>query len=131
MPRLASAHLVPDPGAPPYLLPEEGDRTLFKHCVHDLLTNNLDFHRAIRRTLSDAGFRVGRIQKHWFHDVYEVRLQRSTTMRHDTENQLRRKIRRALQVESINYDRETFVVSVRGQEITCAFSYKLGREGVI
>jgi hypothetical protein len=115
----------------PYTLPEEGDRTLFKHCIHNVLTGNFSFHTQIKRSLSSAGFVVGRIQKHWFHDVYEISLQRGPAMCDDTENQLRRKIRRALKSESISYDRETFVVSVQGRRVVCAFCYKLGMEGVI
>jgi len=56
------------------------------------LTGDLSFHRQIKQALTAAGFIVGRIQKHWFHDVYEISLQRGVALRETTENQLRRKI---------------------------------------
>jgi hypothetical protein len=114
-----------------HFLPEEGDRTLFKHCIIDALTTDLSFHRQIREALSSVGFHVARIQKHWFHNVYELRMRRGAAMRDDTENQLRRTIRRALKAENINYDNDTFVLSVQGQRLVCAFCYRLGAEGTI
>lgn len=131
MPRLASAHLVPDPDAPPYLLPEEGDRTLFKHCVHDLLTNNLDFHRAIRRTLTGAGFRVTRIRKHDFHDCWEIRLERSPSMFDDSYAQIRRRIRRALRVEMIYSKFEGMEVGFQGNRLVVGFCSKFGAVGCV
>jgi hypothetical protein len=115
----------------PHFLPEEGDRTLFKHRILDALTSDLSFHSQIKEALSGVGFHVARIEKHWFHNVYELRMRRGTAMRDDTENQLRRRIRRALTAESIAYEKDTFVLSVQGQRLVCAFCYRLGCEGVI
>jgi hypothetical protein len=107
------------------------DRNSLKRSVIEALSGDLSFHAQIQRSLSRAGFHVARIEKHWFHNVYELRMRRGAAMRDDTENQLRRTIRRALKAESIAYDKETFVVSVQGQMIICAFCYQLGAEGVI
>jgi hypothetical protein len=115
----------------PHFLPEEGDRTLFKQCILDALTSDLSFHSQIKEALSSVGFHVARIEKHWFHNVYELRMRRGAAMGHDTENQLRGRIRRALMKENINYDKDTFVLSVQGQRLVCAFCYRLGAEGTI
>ena len=115
-------------------LPDEfecPDRALLKRTVIRVLSGDLSFHDQIRRALSEAGFRVGKVQKHWFHDVFEINMRRSDTVLHDTENQLRRKIRRALTSEHIDFDKSTFVLSVQGQRLICAFCFRLGAEGTI
>lgn len=110
---------------------ESFDRTSLREAVIAALTDDLSFHKQIKGALTVAGFQVNSLQKHWFHHVYEVRMQCGSDMRDCTDAQLRQKIRRALSLERINYDKETFVLSVRGQTLVCAFCFKLGSEGFI
>ncbi len=124
MPELTSSVHLPDEW-------EVVDRTSLRNAVIAALTANLSFHKQIKRALSAAGFQIGTVRKHWFHDVYEVRMQRGSTMRDDTPAQLRQKVRRALRSESINYDKDTFILSVSGRTLVCAFCFKLGDEGVV
>jgi hypothetical protein len=107
------------------------DRRLLKECIFNALSGDLFYHRRIKRTLSDVGFHVDKIEKHWFFDIYEIKLRRGAAMGNDTESQLRRKIRRALKFENIDFDKPTFMLSVQGQRLICAFCFKLGAEGTI
>ncbi len=115
----------------PYSLPEEGDRALFKHCVLDFLTNNLDIHRAVKRTLTAAGFRVTRIRKHDFHDCWEIRMERGPSMFDDSYAQIRRRIRRALKAEKLYSKFEGMEVGVQGNRLVVGFCSKLGAVGYI
>ena len=122
---------MPEP-TPPYQLPEGvADRNVLKLCIFNALTEDLSFHYQMKNALCAAGFEVTRIQKHWFHNVFEVTLTRSTETRDDSDNQLSGKIRRALKSESIDFDKSTFVLSVQGRRLICAFCFKLGGEGTI
>jgi SOS response regulatory protein OraA/RecX len=116
----------------PFRLPEtQVDRNALKRIVFNVLTEDLSFHAQIKRALCAVGFEITKVQKHWFHSVYEVEMRRGAPIRDDTEKQLRRRIRRALKSENIGYEKETFVVSVQGERIVCAFVYRLGCEGII
>ena len=110
---------------------EPYDRTSRREAIIAALTEDLSFHKQIEGALSATGFKVSTVRKYWFHDAYEVRMQRGADMRDCTHAQLRQKIRRALSSGRIGYEKKTFVLSVRGQTLVCAFCFKLGGEGVI
>jgi hypothetical protein len=110
---------------------ETTDRTTLRNSIIAALTENLSVQKQIKHVLAAAGFNVARVQKHWFHHVYEIRMQRGATMRDCTAVELGRKIRRALKAERIYYDRETFALSITGRTLICAFCYRLGSEGFI
>lgn len=124
MPQFATTVHLPDAW-------ELYDQTSRRGAIIAALTEDLSFHKRIRGALSAAGLKVRTVQKHWFHDVYEVRMQRGADMRDFTHTQLRQKIRRALSSEGINYDKRTFALSLRGRTLVCAFCFKLGGEGVV
>ena len=107
------------------------ERKTLKRILINVLTEDLSFHEQIKRALCIAGFKIIKIEKHWFHHVYELRMQRGAAMRDDTQNQLRRKIRSVLKAEGINYDQGTFALGVHGQQLVCAFCYRFGAEGAI
>jgi hypothetical protein len=92
---------------------------------------NLDFHHAIRRTLTGAGFRVTRIRKHDFHDCWEIRMERGPSMFDDSYAQIRRRIRRALRAEKLYSKFEGMEVGFQGNRLVVGFCSKLGAVGYI
>jgi len=117
---------------PPYQLPEDVfDRSLLKHAVISVLTEDLTFHRRIKNALNEAGFRVSRIQKHDFHDCWEIRLERGSAMFNDNYVQIRRRIRRVLRAEKLYSKFDGMEVGFQGKRLVVGFCSKLGGVGYI
>jgi hypothetical protein len=117
---------------PPYQLPEDVfDRNALKRCMFNVLTEDLTFHQRIKDALNSAGFRVSRIRKHNFHDVWEIRMERGSAMFEDSYVQIRRRIRRVLKAEQLYSKFEGFEVGFQGKGLVLGFCSKLGAVGDI
>jgi len=99
--------------------------------VFAALTDDLSFHHQIKAALTDAGFTVTRVEKHWFHDCWEVRLQRGVAMLEDTNVQIRRRIRRVLRARKIYSKYNGLEVGNFGRHLVLGFCSKLGAVGFI
>ena len=115
-----------------FRLPDDcPDRKTLKRLVHDALTGDLSFHRRLKCALTNAGFKVSTVQKHWFHDCWEIRLTRSAAMLEDSPVQVRRRIRRVLKAEGIYSKYDGIEVGVQGRRLVLGFISKLGAVGFI
>jgi hypothetical protein len=102
----------------PFHLPEDcPDRPTLKRIVYEALTGDLSFHRQIKDALIEAGFRVNRVRKHEIHHVWELRLERSPAILHQTDPQIRRRIRNAFRAEGLYCRSEGMEIAIQGRRI--------------
>ncbi len=107
------------------------DRNLLKQAVISVLTEDLTFHRRIKNALNGAGFRVSKIRKYDFHDVWEIRMERGSAMFNDNYVQIRRRIHRVLRAEKLYSKFEGMEVGFQGKRLVVGFCSKLGAVGYI
>ena len=91
---------------------------------------NRNCHERIKEALAKAGFDVRSIQKHWFHDCWEVRMRRGTAHLAAQPREAVRQVRRVLADAGVDVERDAISLDRSGERIHVAFVYDGGQEGV-
>jgi hypothetical protein len=86
-------------------------------------------HVVIKNALSKTGFDVRSIQKHWFHDCWEVRMRRGTAHLAAQSREAARQVRRVLVEAGVYVERDAISLDRSGERIHVAFVYDGGQEG--
>jgi len=87
-------------------------------------------HIVITTALTEAGFDVRRIEKHWFHNCWEVLMRRSTAGLAPQHRLAARQVRLILADAGVYVEPDAISIDRRGERIQVAFIYDGGQEGV-
>ena len=87
-------------------------------------------HIVIKEALAEAGFDVRRIEKHWFHDCWEVVLRCDRAGLALQYRLATRQIRQILCDAWVYVERDAISLAKRGERIQVGFIYGGGEEGV-
>jgi hypothetical protein len=89
-----------------------------------------DCHERIKEALAQVGFDVRRIEKHWFHDCWEVVMRRGRARLAPQPRLATRQIRRILCDAGVYVERDAISLDRRGEWIQVGFIYGGDQEGV-
>jgi hypothetical protein len=87
-------------------------------------------HTVIKEALAQVGFDVHRIEKHWFHDCWEVRMRCGTATLAPQHRLAARQIRHILADAGVYVERDAISLDRQGERVQVAFVYEGGEEGV-
>ena len=87
-------------------------------------------HIVIKEALAKAGFEVRSIQKHWFHNCWEMRMRCGTAPLAAQSREAARQVRRVLAEAGVYVERDAISLDQRGGRIHVAFVYNGGQEGL-
>jgi len=90
----------------------------------------LAYHADLFRAFSKGGFAVTRIEKFWFHNIWEIRLANRNGLRGGDERHLLREACRILATLRVQVDPENVVAGIDGSRLKVLFGWNRGTVGV-
>lgn len=87
-------------------------------------------HERIKEALAEAGFDVRRVEKHWFHDCWEVLMRLGRAGLAPQPRVATRQVRRILADAGVYVAPDAISLDRNGERVLVAFVYEGGQEGV-
>ena len=96
-----------------------------------MLTGDMFFHERPRDAFASAGFEVRSVEKHWFHNIFEVRLWRKNAALDKSDIRAARQVRLLLKQAELFVPGDSIQIIQRGESVRGALIFPYGAVGVL